>query len=78
MNIDKLISASREFRIILFQFERGRISAAEMDKYIFKTVTRHKYSPEYTEAAINAFKAKNSREYSESIAALETASTEAM
>lgn len=78
MNIDKLINASREFRIILWQFERGRMSAAEMDKYIFKTVTRHKYSAEYIEAAINAFRAKNSREYGESIAAIEASSTEAM
>ena len=78
MNIDKLITAANEFRIMLFQFERGRICKSEMDRYIFKAVTRHKYSAEYTEAAINAFKAKNSREYNEIMHAITNTSTEAM
>ena len=78
MNIDKLITAANEFKIMLFQLERGRICKSEMDRYIFKTVTHHKYSTEYIEAAINAFKAKNSREYNETMHAIITTSTEAM
>ena len=41
MNIDKLITAANEFKIMLFQLERGRICKSEMDRYIFKTVTHH-------------------------------------
>lgn len=66
--INKANEAAHTFYIILRQFERGRMSAAEMDKAIFQTVARHKYSREYTHAATEAIKATSARRYSESIA----------
>jgi len=66
-NTEKAHEAAKTFYMILRQFERGRISAAEMDKAIFQTVTRHKYSEEYTRAATEAIRATNARSYLESI-----------
>lgn len=66
-NTEKAHEAAQTFYMILRQFERGRISAAEMDKAIFQTVTRHKYSPEYIHAATEAIRATNARSYLESI-----------
>lgn len=67
--IEKAHEAAQTFYMILRQFERGRISAAEMDKAIFQTVARHKYSEEYTRAATEAIKAKRAIDYIESISA---------
>ena len=65
--IKKANEAARTFYMILRQFERGRISAAEMDKAIFQTVSRHKYSREYLHAATEAIRATSARSYSENI-----------
>jgi len=67
--IEKAHEAAQTFYMILRQFERGRISAAEMEKAIFQTVARHKYSAEYTRAATEAIKAKRAIDYIESISA---------
>ena len=67
--IEKAHEAAQTFYMILRQFERGRISAAEMDKAIFQTVARHKYIKEYTRAATEAIKAKMAIDYIESISA---------
>ena len=68
-NTEKAHEAIQTFYMILRQFERGRISAAEMDKAIFQTVTRHKYSEEYIRAAAEAFRAKRAVDYIESMSA---------
>lgn len=64
---EKAQEAAHTFYMILRQFERGRISAAEMDKAIFQTVSRHKYSREYLHAATEAIRATSARSYSENI-----------
>ena len=68
-HIEKAHEAAQTFYMILRQFERGRISAAEMDEAIFRTVTRHKYSPEYIHAAVDAIRAKRAVDYIESMSA---------
>ncbi len=68
-NTEKAHEAAQTFYMILRQFERGWISAAEMDKAIFQTVTRHKYSPEYIHAAAEAIRAKRAVDYIEAMSA---------
>ena len=68
-NAEKAHEAAQTFYMILRQFERGRISAAEMDKAIFQTVARHKYSEEYTRAATEAIRAKRAVDYIEAMSA---------
>ena len=66
---EKAHEAAQTFYMILRQFERGRISAAEMDEAIFRTVARHKYSEEYTRAAAEAIRAKRAIDYIENMSA---------
>lgn len=68
-HIEKAHEAAQTFYMILRQFERGRISAAEMDKVIFQTVARHKYSSEYIAAAAEAIRANRAIDYIESMSA---------
>lgn len=67
--IEKAHEAAQTFYMILRQFERGRISTAEMDKAIFQTVARHKYSNEYITAAAEAIRANRAIDYIENMAA---------
>lgn len=76
-NTEKAHEAAQTFYMILRQFERGRISAAEMDKAIFQTVARHKYSEEYTRAATEAIRAKRALDYIENMSAEITRAAEA-
>jgi len=76
-NTEKAHEAAQTFYMILRQFERGRISAAEMNKAIFQTVTRHKYSEEYTRAATEAIRAKRAVDYIEAMSAEITRAAEA-
>ena len=76
-NTEKAHEAAQTFYMILRQFERGRISAAEMDEAIFRTVARHKYSEEYTRAATEAIRAKRAVDYIESMSAEITRAAEA-
>ena len=76
-NTEKAHEAAQTFYMILRQFERGRISATEMDKAIFQTVSRHRYSPEYIRAAAEAIRAKRAVDYIESMSAEIMKATEA-
>lgn len=56
-------AAHIEFHRILLQFFRGRITAMELNKAIFKAVANHRYSDAWVMMATTAMNAKSVADY---------------
>lgn len=60
---DRLLKAIQECRGIYYSALRGRASFGEMHTYLFKQVSRHRYSQEYMDAAIMTIRAYGMKDF---------------